>query len=521
LVSFAGSLSIGNTSVGQITGITPGSIAPQYNAANQTFSYFNNTGGGVPCGEGQILFYINVELVGDPGAFTEVTITDAPLVIELGGIANGNPVAIPYGILPGEVSISNTARVAGDITTYWGDPLPEVEVSIASNDYNDMKMTDENGHYELPELKMGAMYTIAPRRNYMPENGLSTYALFAGQRFILGMQPQEIVSPYQIIAGDANCDGRFTTLDLFLIQRIIIGSSQNFGDCPSWVFVKKEANMPEEFNSSNVFPFEDYDEVMLMQDTVSDFVGVKVGDILGHANPTAVRSNGKLEFIAPNRHVQAGELIEIPVRSSDFNDIATYQLGLAFQIGDLEFVEVVRSDNPALNSLAIGDSDAANGVLRMSWFDLQGEGLSVDADETLFTLRFRALKDIEDLTQVLVSNSRFIRSEAFTDEGEKLDVEFRLANGAPTEQAIGYKLYQNTPNPFRQATIIGFDLPRDMEVDLIIFDQFGKVVRTFNGDFAKGYNQVDIPRERLAAGVYYYSLRTGDFADTKSMIILE
>ncbi len=521
LVSFAGSLFIGNTSVGQITGITPGSIAPQYNAANRTFSYFNNTGGGVPCGEGQILFYINVQLVGNPGQFTEVTIANSPLIIELGGIANGIPVAVPYGILPGRVDIANTAQVAGDIKTYWGAPLPEVEVNVASDDYNTMQMTDENGHYGLPELQMGAIYTIEPKRNYMPENGLSTYALFAGQRFILGMEPQEIVSPYQIIAGDANCDGRFTSLDLFLIQRIIIGSSQSFGDCPSWVFVKSESQMPEEFNSSNVFPYKNRDEVMLMKDTISNFIGVKVGDILGHANPTAVRSNGKLEFRAPNRRVQAGEVIEIPVRSDNFSAMATFQLGLVFQVGALEFVEVIRSENPALVGLATGASDAGTGVLRMSWFDVKGEGLSVDADETLFTLRFRALTDIEDLSRVLQSNSRYIASEAFTSDAEKLDVEFRLENGAPTEQAPAYKLYQNAPNPFRQQTIIGFDLPTDMEADLIIFDQFGKVVRTFNRNYIQGYNQIEIARESLAAGVYYYTLRTGDFAATKSMIILQ
>lgn len=534
IASFAGSLRIGNEDIGTIVGITPGAMSPQYNANNKTFSYFNNSGNGIPCVEGQVLFNVQVQLIGDPGQFTDVTISNSPLNIEFGGIVNGMPTAIPYGILPGRVDITNNGVVSGTISTFSGSPLPEVEVSVAnaSQGFEAMQKTDEDGKYELVDLPLGVEYMISPKRDYTPENGLSTYALFVGQRFILGLEPAEVVSPYQIIAGDANCDGRFTTLDLFLIQRLIIGASQNFGNCPSWVFVKEGSYMPEDFNTVNVFPYEDHDELMLMKDTTSNFVGVKVGDILGKANPTSLqggiaapRSNGTLELIAQNKEALAGDIIEIPVRSSNFLDIASYQMGLSFQIGRLEFIDMIPSENPALAQLALGKADAENGALRMSWFDITGDGITINPEEVLFTLRFRAMTDVTDLAQVLQVNARYLRAEAFKQNAELLDINFQI-EGTPVIEAgnepiISTKLHQNIPNPFQQFTLIGFELPRDMQAELLITDQLGKVVRTYSGDYKQGYNQIEIPRETLGGGVYYYTLRTSDFADTKTMVILK
>lgn len=529
-VSFAGSLKIENSDIAMITGIVPGSISPQYSANNQTFSYFSNNGAGIPCGVGQILFYVAVELKGNSGGSTILNIVNTPLPIELGGMMNGAPTVVPHYITSGQISILSTARVKGEITTYWGDALPDIEVKITGENYDKTEITDSLGRYSKPDMPLSKEYTIVPRFNDAPENGLSTYALFAGQRFILGLQPEEIVSPYQIIAGDANCDNRFTSLDLFIIQRLIIGTNTNFGTCPSWVFVRAGEQMPIEFNTVNVFPYPTCDTLMLMKDTVSNFVGVKVGDILGHANPANIhgispRSNGILNLWAPNRPIRAGEIVEIPLTSDNFESIAAYQLGLSFDFTKLDFVELVSAENPALAKIALNDKQADEGVLRMSWFDVNGQSITLQPNEKLFTLRFVARADMNDLAQALTVSSRYIRSEAYNNAAEQLKIQLNFNNATTTatkeEAAYGYKLYQNVPNPFNQRTMIGFDLPKAMEADVVIFDQLGKVVKTYSGNYNRGYNQLEMPRETLSAGVYYYTLRTADFAATKPMIVFE
>ena len=86
--------------------------------------------------------------------------------------------------------------------------------------------------------------------------------------------------------------------------------------------------------------------------------------------------------------------------------------------------------------------------------------------------------------------------------------------------ANNYALYQNTPNPFKGETVIAFELAEAGAVVVTIMDVNGKVVRTINGDFAKGFNNVTV-KDINTTGVLYYTLESGDFTATKKMIIIE
>jgi hypothetical protein len=55
---------------------------------------------------------------------------------------------------------------------------------------------------------------------------------------------------------------------------------------------------------------------------------------------------------------------------------------------------------------------------------------------------------------------------------------------------------------------------------MTIFDIAGRVIKTVEGDFSKGYNEVAID-EILGSGVLNYKLETATETATKSMIILE
>lgn len=287
--------------------------------------------------------------------------------------------------------------------------------------------------------------------------------------------------------------------------------------------------MPVEFTATNVFPYHSCDTMMLMKDTTSNFIGVKVGDILGHANPALLtidpRGLDVLRLIAKNHAVRAGDIVEIKLTSENFRQIASYQMGLSFDFNKLQFLEITTDAHATFANMALNDAQANNGILRLSWFDPSGSGISTKAEDQVFTLRFLALENIDNLANLLEVNSRNMRSEAYTTTAEKMEIALQFINTTgiePNEQvAVGYKLYQNVPNPFNNQTVIGFDLPREAQAALVIFDQLGKVVKTFSGNYSRGYNRVELPRASLSAGVYYYTLRTGDFVQTKSMIIFE
>jgi len=88
-------------------------------------------------------------------------------------------------------------------------------------------------------------------------------------------------------------------------------------------------------------------------------------------------------------------------------------------------------------------------------------------------------------------------------------------------------LSQNYPNPFNPRTTIYFGLKSPYDVSLRVYDVSGRVVRVLaDGHFGAGeYCRIWDGRTSTgamaASGVYFYKLVTGEFAETKKMILLK
>ncbi len=93
-----------------------------------------------------------------------------------------------------------------------------------------------------------------------------------------------------------------------------------------------------------------------------------------------------------------------------------------------------------------------------------------------------------------------------------------------------FSLSQNYPNPFNSTTIIHYTLPAISSqlsaVSLRIYNILGKEVRTLvEGDQPPGNYQVvwdgkDSKGNSLSSGIYFYRLEAGEFAATRSMVLL-
>ncbi len=106
------------------------------------------------------------------------------------------------------------------------------------------------------------------------------------------------------------------------------------------------------------------------------------------------------------------------------------------------------------------------------------------------------------------------------------------APGAPARQAPPAEnaLLANYPNPFNPETWIPYQLAKDSEVSIRIYDTTGRVVRTLQlGHQAAGF-YTDRSRsaywdgrnalgEPVASGVYFYTLTAGDFTATRKLLI--
>ena len=83
-------------------------------------------------------------------------------------------------------------------------------------------------------------------------------------------------------------------------------------------------------------------------------------------------------------------------------------------------------------------------------------------------------------------------------------------------------MLQNQPNPFDAQTTIGFELPEASTAVLTVYDVTGKVIKQINGDFAKGYNEVQLNKAELSAtGVLYYRLDATEYTATRKMIVID
>ncbi len=93
---------------------------------------------------------------------------------------------------------------------------------------------------------MGSDYTVTPKKNDNPLNGLTTYDLVLISKHILGIEP--LGSPYKMIAADANNSNSITTFDIVEFRKLILGINQALPNNESWRFMYNDYIFPNPHN---------------------------------------------------------------------------------------------------------------------------------------------------------------------------------------------------------------------------------------------------------------------------------
>ncbi|MBI5471613.1 MAG: T9SS type A sorting domain-containing protein [Ignavibacteriae bacterium] len=84
-----------------------------------------------------------------------------------------------------------------------------------------------------------------------------------------------------------------------------------------------------------------------------------------------------------------------------------------------------------------------------------------------------------------------------------------------------YILKQNYPNPFNPTTTIEFSVLKSGHISLKVYDVLGKEVATLvDEEREPGNFKVTFDASTLTSGTYFYTLRSGGFAETKKMLIV-
>jgi len=379
--------------------------------------------------------------------------------------------ATPAVSTPCGGTVNGARSIAGAISTSNGRALENTVVTVESSTSVNGKMTSgvKAGKYNVL-VGIGSNVKVAADKNDNPLNGVSTFDLVLISKHILGTQ--NISDRFAQIAADVNNNGKITTSDVVELRKMILGLQSNFNNNKSWRFF--DATMNEEVSIKNI-----------QDDAKIDFTAVKVGDINGNANAaSAQRAVGTYEFNVADKSIAAGELVTVALNGTE---------GFGFTMNyDAKSLEVVSVDE---NSAVI-----ENGTITTAQVGSE------------FNVTFKALANVT-LSNAIAINSNITAAEAVVN-GQLNNVALKFNN-----KVSGFELFQNQPNPFRGATLISFNAPVASDYVVTITDIAGRVVSTATGVAVKGMNNVTV--EMTNAGVYNYTVTTGNFTATKKMIVTE
>ena len=96
-----------------------------------------------------------------------------------------------------------------------------------------------------------------------------------------------------------------------------------------------------------------------------------------------------------------------------------------------------------------------------------------------------------------------------------------------SEVPKSFALFQNYPNPFNPSTKIKFDVPSGVrrqtaDVKLIIYNSLGQTVATLVNERLKpGTYETEWDGSNFASGIYFYTLSSNEFTQTKKLVLLK
>ncbi len=106
---------------------------------------------------------------------------------------------------------------------------------------------------------------------------------------------------------------------------------------------------------------------------------------------------------------------------------------------------------------------------------------------------------------------------------DNVNVDSAMPNSIPVliAEPSNFALNQNYPNPFSPTTSISFAIPVSEQARVDVYNAIGEHVQTLTNDFMNaGQYAVNFDASQLPQGVYFYTLRAGQYSAIKRMIVI-
>jgi HYR domain/Dockerin type I domain len=411
--------------------------------------------------------------------------------------------------------------MSGQLLTWEYEPMSGVQVQMISGNTSSVQ-TSASGLFNYEAAQANTSIQVKPYKNNNCANGVSAWDLVLISKHILGTQ--KLTDPYKIIAADVNRSGGVSTFDMVQLKKIILNTDTAFSSNTSWRFVDANFVFPNPANPfSSFIPESRLVESVTEDASGLDFIGIKVGDVNGSANPNGFLGTDhredmdELVFEIEEKSFDEAETVELIFSGITPEDLMAYQFTIELDTNYLSFEEIIPSEDLHQNAPGADDFGLRwieKGLLTTQWINMQEQALA--AETTFFRIKCTA-KMAGRLSQALRIHSSLTKASAFREDQAGRGVEMNVvAKFKHTEQAATEELSQlvssftNHPNPCTTHTTISIKIAEDSAAEISILDQKGRECKRIQTLLLQGQNEIHLNRRDLpASGWYWCQLRLG------------
>ncbi len=406
---------------------------------------------------------------------------------------------------------------SGRIYTEDNIGMNDVAVELGMDNQGEY-YTEVDGFYHFMHLGLNSDCSITPSYDKNHLEGVTTYDLVLMSQHILGVQALD--SPYKMIAADINQSGTITTIDLVILRQLILYQIESLPNNTSWRFIDADFQFTDDAN-----PFQDnFNESHLCYDIQQhdpniNFIAVKIGDVnnsaLGTINSSAPsqRIESVVNLEIGNPKMKKGKLYKIPFNID--TDLTLSALQFTFKIDESCQLEKVLSEDfyHCLNY------DLEKGLVHFAWTNYDAN------DDKLFEIEVNSQVK-STFFDFLSYDDNYLKAVAFGENGQEYPITILESKGnfETTKHSIlasNLIVKQNTPNPFKDNTIIKLELKKASKVYFELYNSQGIMIKSFSNDYTKGKHEIEIRKKDLPSGIYYYKVKTAKEEYMYKMLMLE
>ena len=372
------------------------------------------------------------------------------------------------------------------------------------------------------------LVTITPSKNINPLNGVDVLDLIVYRLNVLAVEL--FTNPYQIIASDINDSYGISGWDAVMLHKLIIGDITEFPNHESWRFIVEGFVFTyTSYSIGGPFPESLQISTPLNNNLEVGFVGVKMGDVNGSADPQSLTGQNAdtrtdaLILKIKNQEVDAGDTVTVDITSPNFTQMMGYQFTFQFDTAQLDFIEVIPGQMDQMNESNFNTQKVDKGIIPHLWFNAME--LDVPPSEIIFSITFTAKQNLwlKDVFELKADPTPVV---AYDIDREPMDVilEFEEVpvHIEPTvkQDMISLSL---SPNPFSKSTTLSYNIKDAGGVKLMITDISGKVISTVVNTWQPAgiYNINFSATENMAPGVYFSRLKINDEMVVQRFVLMQ